>query len=74
MSKIKTDTNNDEANKGRRMNTSWKPWTWVPSLYLAESIPYTIAMAVSVVLYKDLGLSNTEIAFYNKLALSSVGH
>ena len=43
---------------------SWKPWLWVPSLYLAESIPYTIAMAVSVVLYKDMGLSNTEIAFY----------
>ncbi|MCE5211742.1 MAG: MFS transporter, partial [Deltaproteobacteria bacterium] len=46
------------------MNTSRSPWTWVPSLYLAESIPYTIAMTVSVVLYKDLGLSNTEIAFY----------
>jgi MFS transporter, PAT family, beta-lactamase induction signal transducer AmpG len=42
----------------------WKPWTWVPSLYLAESIPYTIAMAVSVMLYKDMGLSNTQIAFY----------
>jgi PAT family beta-lactamase induction signal transducer AmpG len=45
-------------------SNSWKPWLWVPSIYLAESIPYTIAMAVSVVLYKDLGLSNTEIAFY----------
>ncbi|MGB5217205.1 MAG: MFS transporter, partial [Smithella sp.] len=43
---------------------NWKPWAWVPSLYLAESIPYTIAMAVSVVLYKDMGLSNTQIAFY----------
>lgn len=40
------------------------PWLWVPSLYLAESIPYTIAMTVSVVLYKDMGLSNTQIAFY----------
>jgi PAT family beta-lactamase induction signal transducer AmpG len=54
----------NEANKGRRMNAKWSPWAWVPSLYLAESIPYTIAMAVSVVFYKDLGLSNTEIAFY----------
>jgi MFS transporter, PAT family, beta-lactamase induction signal transducer AmpG len=40
------------------------PWLWVPTLYLAESIPYTIAMTVSVVLYKDMGLSNTQIAFY----------
>ena len=64
MSRIKTDTNNEEANKGRRMNTSWKPWLWVPSLYLAEGIPYMIAITVSVVLYKNLGLSNTEIALY----------
>ena len=40
------------------------PWLWVPFLYLAESIPYTMAMTVSVVLYKDMGLSNTQIAFY----------
>ena len=46
------------------MNTNRRPWAWVPSLYLAEGIPYVIAMTVSVVLYKDMGLSNTEIAFY----------
>jgi len=45
-------------------NTSRIPWFWVPTLYLAEGIPYVIAMTVSVVLYKDMGLSNTEIAFY----------
>ncbi|KQC06130.1 MAG: MFS transporter, partial [Smithella sp. SDB] len=48
----------------KKNNKSRNPWTWVPSLYLAESIPYTIAMTVSVVLYKDMGLSNTQIAFY----------
>src|SRR4030065_1871942 len=41
-----------------------RPWLWVPSLYLAEGIPYMIAMTVSVVLYKNLGLSNTQIALY----------
>jgi PAT family beta-lactamase induction signal transducer AmpG len=40
------------------------PWLWVPSIYLAEGVPYMIAMTVSVVLYKNLGLSNTEIALY----------
>jgi PAT family beta-lactamase induction signal transducer AmpG len=40
------------------------PWAWVPSLYLAEGIPYVMAMTVSVILYKRLGVSNTDIALY----------
>jgi len=44
--------------------TSRNPWAWVPSLYIAEGIPYTMAMTVSVVLYKRLGISNTDIALY----------
>jgi PAT family beta-lactamase induction signal transducer AmpG len=44
--------------------TARNPWTWVPSLYVAEGIPYIMAVAVSVVLYKRLGISNTDIAFY----------
>ncbi len=43
---------------------SRNPWAWVPSLYIAEGIPYTMAMTVSVVLYKRLGISNTDIALY----------
>jgi PAT family beta-lactamase induction signal transducer AmpG len=43
---------------------SRNPWAWVPSLYVAEGIPYTMAMTVSVVLYKRLGISNTDIALY----------
>ena len=43
---------------------SRNPWAWVPSLYVAEGIPYVMAMTVSVILYKRLGLSNTDIAFY----------
>jgi PAT family beta-lactamase induction signal transducer AmpG len=44
--------------------TARNPWTWVPSLYVAEGIPYVMATTVSVVLYKRLGLSNTNIALY----------
>src|ERR1700687_6136397 len=44
--------------------TSRNPWAWVPSLYVAEGIPYTMAVTVSVSLYKRLGISNTDIAFY----------
>lgn len=41
-----------------------RPFLWVPSLYVAEGIPYIIAMTVSVILYKRLGVSNTDIALY----------
>lgn len=40
------------------------PWFWVPSLYFAEGIPYVAVMIVSVIMYKRLGISNTDIALY----------
>jgi PAT family beta-lactamase induction signal transducer AmpG len=40
------------------------PWSWVPSLYLAEGLPYVLVMSVSVVMYKKLGISNTANAWY----------
>jgi len=40
------------------------PWAWVPSLYFTEGLPYVIVMTVSVIMYKRLGISNTEIALY----------
>ena len=40
------------------------PWTWVPTLYFAEGLPYVAVMTISLVLYKQLGLSNAEITFY----------
>ncbi|MGD0038447.1 MAG: MFS transporter [Bacteroidota bacterium] len=44
--------------------THRNPWAWVPSLYFAEGIPYVIVMTVSVIMYKKLGISNTDIALY----------
>jgi MFS transporter, PAT family, beta-lactamase induction signal transducer AmpG len=40
------------------------PWAWVPSLYWAEGIPYVVVNTVSVIMYKKMGISNAEIAFY----------
>jgi PAT family beta-lactamase induction signal transducer AmpG len=39
-------------------------WAWIPSLYFAEGLPYVIVMTVAVIMYKRLGLSNTDIALY----------
>ena len=45
-------------------NSSRSPWLWIPTLYGAEGLPYALALSVSVVLYKNLGVSNAAIAFY----------
>ncbi|MGE5679290.1 MAG: MFS transporter, partial [Bacillota bacterium] len=51
-------------NKGKGKPTFRHPWAWVPSLYYAEGIPYAIVMLVSIIMYKDMGISNTDITFY----------
>lgn len=44
---------------------SKSPWTWVPSLYFAEGIPYVIAATTfALIMYKELGLSNRDAALY----------
>jgi len=43
---------------------SFGPWRWVPSLYFAEGIPYVLVMILSVIFYKRMGVSNTDIALY----------
>ena len=44
--------------------TNYSTWAWVPSLYYAEGLPYAFVMIVSVVMYKNMGFSNTDIALY----------
>src|ERR1051325_3791293 len=49
------------------ISTGEKPrsmWLWVPSLYFSQGIPYVIVMTMSVVMYKRLGISNTDAALY----------
>ena len=40
------------------------PWLWVPSLYFGQGIPYVVVMTLSVIMYKNNGISNTDIALY----------
>ncbi|MEQ1519234.1 MAG: MFS transporter, partial [Usitatibacteraceae bacterium] len=40
------------------------PWRWIPTLYFGQGIPYVVVMTLSVIMYKNLGLSNTDIALY----------
>ena len=45
-------------------STYRNPWAWIPSLYFAEGVPYVIVMTLSVIFYKRMGISNTDIALY----------
>src|SRR5947208_2948960 len=52
-------TSVSDAAKARRSG-----WRWIPSLYFASGIPYVAVMTMSVIMYKRLGISNTDIALY----------
>jgi PAT family beta-lactamase induction signal transducer AmpG len=49
---------------GHRKTTKRNAWLWVPSLYFAEGIPYVLVMTLSVIFYKRMGVSNSDIALY----------
>ncbi len=44
--------------------TTRNAWAWIPSLYFAEGLPYVFVMTVSVIMYKRLDISNTDISLY----------
>lgn len=50
----------DQSGKPAQRN----PWTWIPTLYFAEGVPYVVVMTVAVIMFKRLGISNTDIALY----------
>lgn len=41
-----------------------KPLSWIPTLYLGESLPYAAVMLMSLVLYQEMGLTDTQITLY----------
>ena len=45
------------------------PATWVPTLYFSEGLPFVATSTVSVLMYKSLGLSDTQIAFFTTLVM-----
>ena len=47
--------------------THISPWVWVPTLYLAEGIPYFLVTSISVTLFAQLGVPNSEMALFTSL-------
>ena len=50
--------------KKNNIPTKRNPWAWIPTLYFAQGLPYVAVMTISVIMYKRLGMSNTDIALY----------
>ena len=46
------------------MSKTKKPYAWIPTLYFAEALPYMAVMTLSALMYTNLGLTDTEQAFY----------
>lgn len=44
--------------------TKTNPWAWIPTLYFAQGIPYIFVNMVSMVLFTQLGMSETHAALY----------
>jgi len=49
-------------NKNREKRRS--PWSWIPTLYLAEGLPYVAVVTIAGIMYKRLGISNADITLY----------
>ncbi len=45
------------------------PATWVPTLYFSEGLPFVATATVSVLMYKSLGLTDTQIAFFTTIVM-----
>lgn len=45
------------------------PLKWVPTLYFAMGLPFVVLNMISAVLYKDLGISDAQIAFWTSLIM-----
>lgn len=44
-----------------------RAWFWIPTLYIAEAIAFVIITSVSVIMYQNLEVSNSEIIFYTSM-------
>src|SRR5579872_3961343 len=58
------ETTGPENLAARARPSAGNAWLWVPSLYFSQGVPYVIVMTLSIVMYKRLGISNTDIALY----------
>lgn len=45
-------------------NNSRNPWLWIPTVYISEGLPYFAVNSLTVLMYVNMGISISEMAFY----------
>jgi len=40
------------------------PWAWIPTLYIAEGLPYFAVNVLTVLMYTNMGINLAQMAFY----------
>ena len=58
------NNNDNKIDSVTKKSNNHRPWFWIPSLYFTEGLPYFAVVILSSIMYKNLGMSNTDIAFY----------
>lgn len=41
-----------------------RPWLWIPSVYIAEGLPYFAVNILTVIMYTNMGIPKDKMAFY----------
>ena len=59
--------NNLKYDMGNEMRKS--PMTWVPTLYFAMGMPFVVLNMVCSLMYKGMGVSDTQIAFWTSIIM-----
>lgn len=48
----------------KELPISRNPWSWIPSLYIAEGLPYFAVNTLTVIMYVNMGISMAKMAFF----------
>lgn len=46
------------------MSKQRSPWTWIPTIYIAEGLPYFAVNVLTVMMYNNLGVDLKRMAFF----------
>ena len=48
-------------------STRRHPLIWIPTLYFAQGLPFAVVAIMASIMYKKLGVSNEDIAYWPSL-------
>jgi PAT family beta-lactamase induction signal transducer AmpG len=53
----------------KKQSGSRSPAYWIPTAYFAEGLPFVAIAAASALMFKNMGISDTQIAFWTSLTM-----